>query len=155
MDWFRRRWESDLDRELRDHLALETEEQQANGLTPEEARYGARRALGNIALIQEDVRQAWGWTWLERLGQDVRHVVRAIRRSPGFAIVAVLSLAIGIGASTSVFTVFYALFLRSLPVRDPQQLRFLSWTGGENAPAFNISGYGSSVNGVRTSGSFS
>ncbi len=155
MDWRRRRRESDLERELRDHLDLEAEEQQAKGLTPEEARYGARRTLGNTALIQEDVRQAWGWTWLERLGQDVRHVVRAIRRSPGFAIVAVLSLAIGIGASTSVFTVFYAMFLRSLPVRDPQQLRFLNWAGGENVPAFNISGYMHTVNGVKSSGSFS
>jgi predicted permease len=151
----RRKRELDLERELRDHLDLEAEEQQAKGLPPEAARYGARRALGNTALIQEDVRQAWGWTWLERLGQDVRHVVRGIRRSPGFAIVAVLSLAIGIGASTSVFTVFHAMFLRSLPVRDPQQLRFLNWTGGENVPAMNISGYGSSVNGIRTSGSFS
>ena len=140
MDWRWKRRESDLERELRDHLDLEAEQQQAKGLTREAARYGARRALGNTALIQEDVRQAWGWTWLERLGQDVRHVARAIRRSPGFAIVAVLSLAIGIGASTSVFTVFYAMFLRSLPVRDPQQLRFLNWTGGENVPAMNISG---------------
>ena len=155
MDWRRKRRESDLERELRDHLDLEAEEQQAKGLTPEVARFGARRALGNTALIQEDVRQAWGWTWLERLGQDVRHVVRGIRRSPGFAIVAVLSLAIGIGASTSVFTVFYAMFLRSLPVRDPQHLRFLNWPGGDNVPAQSFSGYGSSVNGIRTSGSFS
>jgi predicted permease len=155
MDWFRKRRELDLERELRDHLDLEAEEQQARGLTQEAARYGARRTLGNRALIQEDVRQAWGWTWLERLGQDVRHVGRAIRRSPGFAIVAVLSLAIGIGASTSVFTVFYAMFLRSLPVRDPQQLRFLNWAGGENVPAHFTSGYGHTVNGIQTSGSFS
>jgi predicted permease len=155
MDWRRKRRESDLERELRDHLDLEAEEQQAKGLTPEAARYGARRTLGNTALIQEDVRQAWGWTWLERLGQDVRHVVRAIRRSPGFAIVAVLSLAIGIGASTSVFTVFYAMFLRSLPVRDPQQLRILNWAGGENVPAHSFSGYMTEVNGMRTGGSFS
>jgi predicted permease len=155
MDWRRKRRESNLERELRDHLDLEAEEQQANGLTPEAARYGARRALGNTALIQEDVRQAWGWTWLERLGQDLRHVVRAIRRSPGFAIVAVLSLAIGIGASTSVFTVFYAMFLRSLPVRDPQQLRILNWAGGENVPAHSMSGYMNTVNGLKSSGSFS
>jgi predicted permease len=155
MDWFRKRREADLKRELRDHLDLEAEEQQAKGLTPEEAHYGAKRTLGNSALIQEDVRQAWGWTWLERLGQDVRHVVRAIRRSPGFAIVAVLSLAIGIGASTSVFTVFYAMFLRSLPVRDPQQLRILNWAGGEHVPARSMSGYMNEVNGVRSSGSFS
>ena len=155
MDWFRQRREVDLERELRDHLDLEAEEQQAKGLTPNAAHYGARRTLGNTALIQEDVRQAWGWTWLERLGQDVRHVARAIRRSPGFAIVAVLSLAIGIGASTSVFTVFYAMFLRSLPVRDPQQLRFLNWAGGENVPAHSVSGYMDTVNGIRSSGSFS
>ncbi len=155
MDWFRKRRESDLERELRDHLDLEAEEQQAKGLAPEAARYSARRALGNTALIQEDVRQAWGWTWLERLGQDVRHVVRAIRRSPGFAIVAALSLGIGIGASTSVFTVFYAMFLRSLPVRDPQQLRILNWAGGENVPAHSFSGYMTEVNGMRTGGSFS
>ena len=155
MDWFRKRRESDLERELRDHLDIEAEEQQAKGLTPEAARYRARRALGNTALIQGNVRQAWGWTWLERLGQDLRHVGRAIRRSPGFAIVAVLSLAIGIGASTAVFTVFYAMFLRSLPVRDPQQLRILNWAGGEKVPAHSFSGYMTEVNGMRTGGSFS
>lgn len=108
-----------------------------------------------MALIEEHVRQSWGWTWLERLAQDVRHVLRGLRRSPAFAAVAVLSLAVGIGASTSVFTVFHALFLRSLPVRDPQQLRILNWVGGDRVPAHSTSGYFTSVNGLRSSGSFS
>lgn len=115
----------DLDRELRSHLDLETEERLDDGLSREEARYAARRALGNVALIQEDVRTVWGWTTIEQIAQDIRYAVRGMRKSAGFATVAVLSLALGIGATTAVFSILDAAILRPLPVTEPGRLVLL------------------------------
>ena len=116
------RREDDLDRELRDHLDFEAEEQQRSGLLPGEAHYAARRAFGNIALIKEDTRAMWGWTSLERLGRDLRYALRILRRSPAFTVTAVLSLALGIGANAAIFTLIDRLLLKMLPVRNPHEL---------------------------------
>src|SRR5256885_2843821 len=118
----RRGNEQDLDREIRAHLELEAEEQIEAGQSPVEAPYAARRAFGNVTLIQEVTREMWGWTALERLGQDLRYAMRMMRKSPGFTAVAVLSLALGVGANTAIFTMIDAIFLKLLPVRDPQEL---------------------------------
>jgi len=118
----RRGNEQDLDREIRAHLELEAEEQIEAGQSPVEAPYAARRAFGNVTLIQEVTREMWGWTALERLGQDLRYAMRMMRKSPGFTAVAVLSLALGIGANTAIFSVTDALFWKLLPVKDPRQL---------------------------------
>src|SRR5215831_641398 len=88
LPWFpsyrRRAREADLERELRDHLELEADEQRAAGLSLQEADYAAHRALGNTLKIEEDVRAAWGFQWLETLVQDVHYGLRQLRRSPGF-----------------------------------------------------------------------
>lgn len=121
--WYRRQArEADLARELRDHLELEAEEQRAAGLSPEEAARAAPRALGNTLRIEEDVRAAWGFMWLETLLQDLRFALRILLKSPGFAVVALLTLALGIGANAAIFQLIDAVRLRSLPVRNPETL---------------------------------
>ena len=119
--WFSKR-DEDIDRELQAHLDLEAEEREDAGLTPEEARYAARRAFGNTTAVHEDARAMWGWGRLERSAQDLRYALRTIRRNPGFTTVAVLSLMLGIGGTTAIFTVFDAAVLRPLPVRDADRL---------------------------------
>ena len=122
----RRRREAEIRDELEFHLSEEAERGRLSGLTEAQARVAARRDLGNRALVEEDTRAAWGWIWLERLGQDVLYAGRMVRRRPGFTVAAVLSLALGIGANTAVFSLMHALLLEHLPVKRPQELVRLS-----------------------------
>src|SRR5207245_9195207 len=113
LPWRRRQArEAELERELRDHLELEAEEQREAGLSPEDAGYAARRALGNTVQIKEDVCLAWGLQWLETLLQDLSYGVRQLRRTPGFTAVAVLTLALGIGANTAIFSLIDTAMFR-------------------------------------------
>ncbi len=126
--WFsnRKRREQELERELQAHLDLEAEERKEAGMSAEEARFAAKRALGNKSLTKEDVRAAWGWTFLETLGQDLRYAFRSLRGSPVFALVAILSLGLGIGANTAIFSFVNALLFKHLPVPDADRLVTLS-----------------------------
>jgi predicted permease len=119
---WRRQREQDLDRELRADLELEAEEQEANGLSPQEARAAARRAFGNVAWVKEEVRFMWGWTLWETIFQEVRYAGRTLRKSPAFAATAILTLALGIGASTAVFTVVDSVLLKPLNFRESGRL---------------------------------
>ena len=122
MWWRRKEREQSLDRELQGHLDLEAAEQQESGLSAEEARNAARRALGNTTLVKEEVRAMWTWEWMDHLAQDVRYAVRTMRNNLGFTGAAVISLALGIGANTAIFSLIDALLLRTLPVRSPNEL---------------------------------
>ncbi len=113
--WRRKQQEQDFQRELRDHLELETGEQGENGLTSEEASYAARRAFGNASLVNEEIHEIWSWRWLERLKQDVAYALRIFARTPGFTTVVVLTLALGIGATTTIFSIVDAILLHPLP----------------------------------------
>ena len=118
----RRGFDDQLSADLRFHLEQATAEYIREGLSPDEARTAALRAFGNPAQVMEEVREMALWTWWDRLTQDLRYGLRGFRRSPVFAATAVLSLALGIGANTAIFTVINAALLRSLPVTDPEQL---------------------------------
>ncbi len=123
----RRRKQEDLRDELQFHLDEEAEERQAEGLSGEEARYAARRDMGNLTLVQEETRAAWTWTYLEQLAQDCRYGFRTIAANKTFSILAILSLALGIGANTAIYSFMDSLLLRSLPVSDPESLIVLNW----------------------------
>lgn len=118
----RGRFQRELDEEMRLHLELRRQQQIASGLTPEAAHRSAQRRFGNMTRIKEKSHMAWGWDWLETLLQDAGHGLRSMLRTPAITVVALTSLALGIGANTAIFSFLDAMLLRSLPVRDPQQL---------------------------------
>ena len=121
--WTRRR---DVDDEIESHIEEKTAELIDAGLSPPEARLRARREFGNLALIAENSRSVWGWTWLERLAQDLRYAARMLARTPGFTAVAVLSLALGIGANTAIFGLLDVILFRMLPVERPEELKIVN-----------------------------
>jgi hypothetical protein len=118
----RNRKESELRDELQFHLTEESEEKEANGLEAGEAKRAARRELGNVALLMEDTRSAWGWQWWETCLQDLRFALRAFRRDWTSNTAAVTSLALGTGLAIAIFTLVNAVLLRPLPYREPDRL---------------------------------
>jgi predicted permease len=138
----RRELDKDFQQELDAHLEMLTEDNMRKGLAPEEARRAARLRLGGTMQLQQTHREQWGLPWLETVVQDIRYGLRQLRRNPGFTAVAVLTLALGIGANTAIFALMDAVMLRTLPIRDPEQLVQLVCRY-HNRPNPDHSGYGS------------
>src|SRR4051812_18970957 len=118
----RRQWDEERARELQSYVDMETEDNVARGLGPEEARQAALRKLGNPLRIREEIYLMNTIGILDTIWQDLRYGARALRLNPGFAVVAVLSLALGVGANTAIFELLNAVRLRTLPVADPSRL---------------------------------
>ncbi len=125
--WRRKRMLRELESDIREHIERETQDNIERGMSPKEARYAAMRKFGNTLRVQEDVREVWSLVWLEQLLQDVRYGVRVLAKSPAFTAIVVMTLALGIGAATAVFSIVYAVLINPYPFRDWQRLVTLNF----------------------------
>jgi predicted permease len=149
----RRKPADDLAEEIRAHLAMEEQENLESGIPPEEAHYAALRRFGNVPLTQERSREMWGWGPMGTLWQDFRYGVRMLVRNPGFCVVAILTLALGVGANTAIFSVVEGVLLAPLPYAQPDRL-VMVWEWNLHLKQVKEPSYPNFVDWQRDAGSF-
>jgi predicted permease len=141
MSWIRflkrARWDQERSKEIEAYLEIETADNIARGMSPADAASAAHRKFGNPTLIREEIYRMNTVTWLESIVQDVRHGLRTMIANPGFSLIAILSLALGIGANTAIFQLLNAVRLRSLPVQNPHELAQIQIVGGNHGMGLN------------------
>src|SRR5215472_12352930 len=118
----RERMMEDLDQDIRNFVERETQDNIERGMSPEEARYAALRKFGNVTRVKEDTWEVWSYRWLEQLGQDIRYGLRMTAKTPGFTAVATMTLALGMGANTAIFSVVDSVLLRPAPYAKASEL---------------------------------
>src|SRR5581483_10874392 len=141
--YFRRdQFDRELDDEMRFHLEMKAKAKIEDGDDSINASFAAKRQFGNQTRLKERSRDMWSFRWIESIGKDVQYSFRMIGKSPVFASVVILSLALAIGANTSIFTLVDAVLLKKLPVKNPEELVLFGWAGGRNVAYLGGSGSG-------------
>src|SRR5712691_1267975 len=133
----RNRLDHELDEELRSHLEMRAADNLAAGMSPEQARYEAQKRFGNTTLLKQDAREIDIVRWLDEAARDFRHALRMLQRSPGFTAVAVLTLALGIGANTAIFSVIDSVLFRTLLYHEPGPLVIVLETNSQHLNPHN------------------
>jgi predicted permease len=140
--WNWRKRDAELEKEMQHHLRMAEAECVDRGVPAQDAKSAARREFGNPGLVRELARDVWGWRWLQDLSEDLRYGLRTLRNSPGFSLIAIATLALGIGANTAIFSLIDAALLRAIPARDTEQLVLLQWKSNKEPAHLNYSSYG-------------
>jgi predicted permease len=141
--WFRgKKQDQELQEELHAHLEMAARDRADRGESTSEAQRAARREFGNVELVRQTTRDIWGWRWLDNLYEDARYGFRALGKNPGFSFAAILTLALGIGANTAIFSIIDAALLRALPVRDADHLVLFEWRAHQSPKYHSYSSYG-------------
>jgi predicted permease len=152
--WNWQKRSDELEKEIRHHLQMAETERLERGASEYEAQAGARREFGNVGLVKELARDAWGWRWLLDLFEDLRFGMRTLRKSPGFAATVIVTLALGIGANTAIFSLVDAALLRAIPVRNAGQLVLLRWKARVLPKHMSNSSYGDCESDFQPTGAF-
>jgi len=139
--FWRRKRDKELEEEVKSHLAMAARERVERGTADDEARRAARKEFGNVGLVTETMRDAWGWRWFEESLRDFRYGARMLRKNPGFSAICVLTLAIGIGGVTAIFSVVDAVLLKPLAVQDPARLVYVQESWRDVYPGPSVGNY--------------